>query len=544
MKHILRTISILFCTASAVSCNGWLDDVRQTSKVDDRIVWEQESSVDSYVNTFYSYLHAYSPFGTAQYQGNLTECLTDVFNYGSTNLGTRMGHAYYLLTTPNSISADGGCMYSIWERGAYTQIRQLNQFLELQKQYSRFSDEQNALWAAQIRFFRAFVYFQLAKRHDGVILYDSLPTDGQKNRSTAAETWQFIADDLDFAASVLPVQWGAKDKGRVTKGAALAMKSRAMLYAERWQDAYDAALAVEKLNIYDLVPDYAQAWKGGNVESILEFNYDAQNGPSHSFDKYYCPACDGYDYGALGTPTQEMVECYEKADGTAVDWTPWHGTTNVTPPYAELEPRFHATIIYRGCTWKGKVMDCCLSGANGEYVPYGKLPTPYGKTTTGYFLRKLMDETLTDVENVDCSQTWVEIRFAEVLLNKAEAAWHLNKNDEALSLMNRVRARSSVNLPPKSSTGEEWFKDYRNERKVELAYEGHLFWDMRRWKLAHTEYNHYRTHGMAINGVSNTYEYVTCDDKDRLFDQKYYCLPVPVDERKNNLLVKQYPQWL
>jgi len=542
MRHIIKISALVLGLATLVSCNGWLDDVRQTTKISDETVWQQESSVDSYVNTFYTYLHDYSPFGTAQYQGNLTECLTDVFNYGSTNLNPRMGHAYLLLTTPNSISADGGCMYSIWERGAYKQIRQINQFLSLQRKYSKFSDEQNALWEAQVRFFRAFVYFQLAKRHDGVILYDDLPTDGQKDRSTNEETWQFVADDLDYAAQHLPEKWNAANSGRVTKGAAFALKSRAMLYAGRWQDAYDAADSVMSLNLYDLTAKYEDAWKGNNVESILEFNYDAQNGPSHSFDKYHCPACDGYDYGGLGTPTQEMVECYEKADGTKVDWTPWHGTTNVTPPYAELEPRFKATVIYRGCTWKGKVMDCSLAGENGEYVPYGKLITTYGKTTTGYFLRKLMDEGLTDVKNTDSSQPWVEIRFAEVLLNKAEAAYRLNKAGEARELMNRVRGR--VGLPRKSSSGDAWFKDYRNERKVELAYEGHLFWDMRRWRLAHTEYNHYRTHGMAINGASNTYDYVVCDDKDRLFDEKYYCLPVPVDERKNNLSIKQYDSWL
>lgn len=527
---------------SFTSCNDWLDDVKQTSKVSDETVWQDEGSVDAYVNSFYNYLNKYGQFGSGQYNGNLTESLTDTFNYGSTNLNTRMGHAYLLLTTPGAISADGGCMYSVWQTGIYTEIRQVNQFLELQKVYSRFNDEKNKVWEAQVRFFRAFLYFQLAKRHDGVIIYDALPVNGQKERSTNEQTWQFIADDLDFAAENLPVQWNASNKGRVTKGAAYALKSRAMLYAERWNDAYDAASKVIDSGIYALTPKYADAWKGGNTESILEFDYDANNGPSHSFDKYYVPACDGYDFGGLGTPTQEMVECYEKADGTKVDWTPWHTSTTVTPPYDQLEPRFAATIIYRGCTWKGKTMDCSLGGVNGEYVPYGSQPTTYGKTTTGYFLRKLLDETLIDVKNKDCAQPWVEIRYAEVLLNKAEAAWKLERIGEAQDLMNEVRTR--VGLPGKTSTGAEWFNDYRNERKVELAYEGHLFWDMRRWRLAHIEYNHYRTHGFKIIGTSNNYDYVECDNKDRLFDEKYYVLPVPTDERKNNLSVTQYPEWL
>ena len=111
-------------------------------------------------------------------------------------------------------------------------------------------------------------------------MYDDLPTSNDKARSTAAETWQFIADDLDFAATNLPKEWDAANKGRVTKGAAYALKSRAMLYAERWQDAYDAADEVEKLQLYDLMDNYADAWKGNNKEAILEFDYNKDSGPN------------------------------------------------------------------------------------------------------------------------------------------------------------------------------------------------------------------------------------------------------------------------
>ena len=81
----------------------------------------------------------------------------------------------------------------------------------------------------------------------------------------------------------------------------------------------------------------------------MEFDYNV-SGPYHTFDRDYCPLSDGFQYGGLGTPTQEMVECYEKADGTKMNWTPYHSTTATRPPYEDLEPRFKASIIYPGCT--------------------------------------------------------------------------------------------------------------------------------------------------------------------------------------------------
>ena len=540
MKNIwIKTTMSLCLAASLSSCNDWLDGVTQTATVSDEIVWQDAANVDKNVNAFYTYLNKYGQFGEAQFQGSLTESLTDAFKYGSVSLGHRAGHPNNYVFNPEVVSPDG-CLYNIWTQDlAYGGIRQINQFLEMQKQYSKFSKEENARWEAQARFFRAFLYFQLAKRHGGVIIYKELPSSNEKAISTAEETWKFIAEDLDFAAANLPAEWTAVNKGRITKGAAYAFKSRAMLYAEKWQEAYDAASEVEKLNLYDLVANYADAWKGHNKEAIIEFDYNKDSGPNHSFDQYYVPQCDGYDFGGLGTPTQEMVEAYETKDGKTVDWTKWHTKTTEVPPYANLEPRFGATIIYAGCTWKGKKMDCSVGGTNGAFMPYREQPYSYGKTTTGYFLRKLMDETLTDVKSVKSSQPWVELRFAEVLLNKAEAAYRLNKYSEAQSLMNRVRAR--VGLPGKSTTGEAWFKDYRKERKVELAYEGHLFWDMRRWKLAHIEYNNYRCHGMKI--ANGTYEYVDCDGQDRKFLQKLYVLPVPTSELKNNKQAVQYDEW-
>lgn len=539
MKKVLYKVTLVTTLLLIfTSCNDWLDKVPQTDFVSDQIIWENEESVNLYINGFYTYIHKYGQFGENQFSGSLTESLTETFKYGSYALGNRAGHPNNYVMNPDAITS-AGCLYGVWST-AYDNIRRVNQFLDLQQKYSKSSVEKNSVWEAQARFFRAYVYFQLAKRHGGVILYTDLNVTNNKARSTAQETWDLIVSDLDFATQKLPKTWDSANKGRVTKGAAFAFKSRAMLYAERWQDAYNAADSVIKLNQYGLVDDYAQAWKGNNKESILEFNY-TQLGPNHTFDQYYVPFSDGYEFGALGTPTQEMVEAYEKTDGTKIDWTQWHGKTTTSPPYDQLEPRFKATIIYKGATWKGKVMDCSVNGTNGAFMAYREQPYSYGKTTTGYFLRKLLDEKLIDVKGTKSTQTWVEIRYSEVLLNKAEAAYRLNKIGDAQTAMNEVRARVGVALPGKTSTGAAWFNDYMNERKVELAYEGQLFWDMRRWKLADTAYTGYRVHGIKINGTN--YEYITCDDQDRKFLKKLYVLPVPDEELKNNSLIEQYDEW-
>lgn len=536
-KIFINKILLSLLVFSFMSCSDWLD-LTPTDKLTDKVVWEKESSVDLYVNGFYTYISQYGQFGTQQFQGSLTESLTNTFKYGSYALGHKAGHPNnYVFNSATVTSAS--CFYDNWSDG-YNKIRRLNEFLKSMELYSTYSDELNEKWEAQAKFFRAFMYFQLAKRHGGVILYESLDEmTKNKARSSEADTWDMIERDLDFAIDKLPNAWqSASDKGRVTKNVVYAFKSRAMLYAKRWQSAYDAADEVIKSKQYSLVDDYAQSWKGDNSEAILQFKYDTNN-PSHSFDKDYVSLSDGYEFGGFGTPTQEMVESYEKADGTTMDWTPYHTTNASRPSYEDLEPRFHATIIYPGSTWKGNVMENSVNGKYGSFMAYRDQPYSYGMTTTGYFLRKLLDESLIDVKGVPSTQTWVEIRYAEVLLNKAEAAYRLNKMDEARSAMNEVRSR--VDLPDKTSGGEEWFKDYRNERQVELAYEGQLFWDMRRWQLAHIEYDNYRCHGFKITG--DNYEYIDVDYQDRKFNKKTYILPIPDSELANNSLIEQYDDW-
>lgn len=534
-------------------CNAFLDTT-PSDRISDKMTWTKQEYVDLYVNNFYEYLSVYGQFGSQQFNGSITEGLTNTFKYGSVSPGSAAGDANDYVFYPEKLQPSGSLL-DVWAN-TYTRIRRINEFLDAMNVHSTFSDEVNTRYEAQARFFRAYLYFQLAKRHTqgtsngGLILYTDLNMKKDTPLSSAADVWQQIYDDLDFAAKNLPEAWDPANTGRITSYGAYAFMSRAMLYAERWEDAKNAADKVINSGKFSLTADYADAYKGGNSESIIQFAYNGVSGPSHNFDKNYVPYGDylmaGSDeYGGKGTPTQEMVEYYETKDGKVVDWSEWHGETKNNPPFDQLEPRFHATILYAGASWKGNTILPTEMGTNGRFMQYGAENYANGRTTTGYYLRKLVDEShAMDLITVGGSHTWVEVRLAEVLLNRAEALHRIGGNDAgARADINTVRAR--VGLP--ASKIDDTFEAIRHERLIELAYEGHLYWDMRRWKLAHTEYNNYRCHGIKVTGPDfegkYKWEYVDCDTKDRKFLEKVYVLPIPVGEINNNKAVEQFNEW-
>ncbi len=521
MRNKIISAALLLTMSLFTGCDDFLDTTA-TDRISDKIVWESVSNITLYLNGFYPYIDRYGSFGTAQFSGNLTEGLTETLKYGSYVPGSKAGDANMYVFTPEMMNPSGNLL-NTWG-ATYERIRRVNEFLVGLEKYSTVSQEENKIFEGQARFFRAFLYFQLAKRHGGVILYTNMDLKKDKNRSSAEETWNLIAEDLDYAASVLPVKWKNEDNGRVTKGAALAFKSRAMLYAQRWDAAKAAADEVIALGVYQLMPQYNDAWKGGNSESILEYNY-LVTGPNHTFDKDYATFGEIENQGGSGCPTQEMVEAYESKN---------------------LDPRFAATVTYNGATWKGRTMENSVNGTAGRYMGYRDDTYAKGRTTTGYYLRKFMNEAHTDLITYRSTQTWVELRLAEVYLNRAEANFRLGNNGPAISDLNTVRGRAGVALPPLSGlSGDALFKAIRQERKIELAYEGHLYWDMRRWRLAHTEYNDYRVHGMKIskNEAGWLYEYVDCDLQNRKFLEKTYVLPVPYSEMENNGAIEQYDEW-
>ena len=551
MKNIYKSAIIALMALGLSSCTSFLD-MSPTDKVSDKVMWESTTNAEYHVNYLYSYIYDVL---MGQCVAGQTEALTDMLKYGSYNYNALCyipsEIAYGAATTLTAGYVDSYLGYwGSW----YTGISKVNKAIVSLRKYGQMSDQDKLRLEAEMKFMRAFLYFDLMKRYKEIIIYDENLDAYAKDKavSSEAEGWDLIQADLEYAAENLPERTASK--GRLDKGMAWGFMTRAMLYAERWELVKTAAAEVEKLG-YALEADYQDGYMkpigSGNKEAIIQYQFDRANDVTHSYDFYYTP---GGDFsinketgGGYGTPTQEMVESYELATGGFPDWTPWHDVTTQTPPYADLEPRFHASVLYNGAPWKGRKIEPYVGGADG-WCQWNLEREPKGRTTTGYYLRKMVDESHDVIAYSGGVQPLIVLRYAEVLLNKAEACHKTNDPAGANAAVRAIRDR--VDLPYEDLTGDDLWKAIRQERKVELAYEGLWYWDLRRWKVAHKPYPEgltgYQQHGLKIeknNDGTFTYTYVSVDDQDRNFPEKMYRFPMPTGELNNNGAVDQYPEW-
>lgn len=551
-KNILKCCAAALVLAGGVSCTDLLD-MTPTNLVSDKTMWEKTETAEWAVNSLYTYV--YSVVANQSVVG-LTESLTDMMKYGSYNYNSlAFVPSEFAYGEDHTIKATYVNAYMGYWGTRYSQITKINEAYSNLKKYGKMSDTDKTRLEAEIRFMRAYVYFDLVKRYKEVIIYDenmeAIVKD--KDLSTEAQAWDFIQADFDFAAANLPEK--SQAKGRLDKGAAYAFLTRAMLYAQRYDAVITASNELKSLG-YDLEKNYSDSYSktiaGGNIEAILQYLFSRAENITHTFDFYYTPGGDftinGASGGGYGTPTQELVESYELATGGFPDWSVWHdvGVTQ-TPPYALLEPRFQATVLYNGSQWKGREIQPWLGGADG-FCEWNVEPEPDGRTTTGYYLRKMVDETHNVIQYTSGVQPFTVIRYAEVLLNRAEALYKTGKEGEANDIVNKIRDR--VGLPALSVDGEELMAAIRQERKVEFAFEGLWYWDLRRWGIAHEKYplglSDYMVHGFKITKDEEgnfTYDYISVDDQKRNFPQRLYRFPLPAAELNNNGSVNQFPEW-
>ena len=408
------------------------------------------------------------------------------------------------------------------------------------------------MWRAEARFLRAYFHFELLKRYGPIpIVTSTLSINGNYEntpRPTMKEVVDFIAKECDIAADTLELTpWrNVNDAfGRATKGAALALKSRLLLYAASplyvdfgdtneankptdvalWKSAADAAKAVIDLNQYELASSYADLFKNDfqNKEYIFVRRYAANS----DFEKSNFPVSFG---GKGGTnPSQNLVDDYEMLDGTPFDW---NDPAKAAQPFENRDARLGATILMNMAPFKGKKVATYPEGADAS-------PNP-NATKTGYYLRKFLNEDVNIQTGGSSSGHVVPLfRLAEIYLNYAEALNECDPtNPDIVLYLNKVRNRAS--LPNVSALSQEQMRAViQHERRVELAFEEHRSWDVRRWKIASS------TLGAPLMGVQierkplGGYTYMPVKVEQRVFQPKMYWYPIPQSEV---LKLKQWKQ--
>lgn len=427
-------------------------------------------------------------------------------------------------------------------------------------------------WKHEGRFLRAFYYFELIKRYGGVPILQSSLTLGDDyssiTRKSLSECVNFIVNECDAVAAVLPEYYDDADLGRATKGAALALKAKVLLYAAsdlwndaswasgysqpslisltsgdrraRWAAAAEAAKAVIDLPEagYMLADDYRGLFLGGESFRNAELILVKRNGSDNAFEKANYSV--GFDLGRSGnTPTANLVDAYEvKVDENTAEPFNWNNPEHAANPYATdgntaRDPRLFMNVVVNNSEFKGRTMEIWPGGKDGPGQDLG--------TKTGYYLKKFVDEELDLLLGYTSTHSWPIIRLADVYLWYAEALNESNPGDPDIELyVNLVRQRTGVEMPavPPGLPQDAMRNIIRHERMVELAFEGHRVWDLRRWMEAEAVL------GANVKGVQitktgdNSFNYQNVDVENRSFSQKMFFYPIPEQE-----LLKM-PNWI
>ncbi|MGV8137332.1 MAG: RagB/SusD family nutrient uptake outer membrane protein [Mangrovibacterium sp.] len=542
------------------------------------------------VNTIYSYtqdrataLYSYLPSGFQDIDGAMPASMGDEAEHTLETSGVQMFNAgsWNAISNPDNVWAN-----------YFKAIRSVNLFLATSdsvdldayrldptpSQQLIYTTRKAEIkrWKYEGRFLRAFYYFELVKRYGGVPIITDVMTLGDDysgvKRNTLQECVKFITDECDSAALQLPVIYADTDLGRATKGAALALKAKVLLYAAsdlwndpswaggysqpllislpsgdraaRWKAAADAAKAVIDLSdaSYTLSDDYRNLFLTAQSYQNMEHIFVRRNDASNTFEAANYSV--GFDNGKSGTtPSQNLVDAYEvKVDETTAVPFDWNNPILASDPYSTdgstaRDPRLFMNVVVNNSTFKDRTMEMWTGGLDGKPQTLA--------TKTGYYLKKYVDESVDLLTGTMSIHSWSLIRLADVYLWYAEALNEYSPgNADIKTYIDKIRTRSGVNMPPVPSglSQAEMREVIRHERQVELAFEGHRVWDLRRWMTAPDVL------GASLKGVEiiksgSSFSYSVIKVEDRVFSQKMYFYPVPQQELLKMPSWVQNPLW-
>lgn len=600
MKKIIVIIATILI--SFASCFDYLDK-KPLDLISDDDVWNDEALVEAYLSNLYyqmTYFGNESP-GTGWTGDSFFHCfavnqVSDECMAQWRDWGDAIHWYNYKF---GNLKIQGGLL----EWWGYTAIRRINTFIEKLPE-SPLDEDLKTVRTAEARFLRAFSYFAMVKRYGGVpIITKAQPVDTPEDelfpeRNKEEDVYDFIIKEIDEFADDLPEVIDNSDLGRASKYAALALKCRAALYAgsiaqfgnvqlngvvgipaekakEYYKIAYETGEDIinsDKFQLYDEDEDKAMNFRNlflekNNSEVIFAKRHNKINGLDGSgngwcVDFFQCPRPQGWNRGNLDGAYLELVEEFEYIDGRsgkldreAIQKGLW--TTEEL--WKDKDPRFFATFYTQNTPWKGKKVEYY----KGILLPNGTIQTndsydgilasgDQDVDGTCFGILKYLDESHDNMAGTESawatsSQDWQIFRLAEIHLNMAEAAFELGETSKAITELNKVRERAGIK--PLTSIDRD---KIRKERKVELAFEGHRYWDVRRWRTAVKDlsrsfsglryvldYNSYKAGELK-------YKLIVIDQVDGsvnipLFKEENYYLPITLDRTSNNPKLVENP---
>lgn len=569
MNKIFKYSVFFICLISInLSCEDFLDK-KPLTEISEPDVWGDPALVNAFVNSRYNQVGV---GWTESWQSSVVDESHLIWSRGCEPI--TQGYV-----NPSDLGRMNGAWWG-WDNRSWStvwnNISNCNLFFQKVDEVPFSNEEQKTSLTGQVRFIRVLMYHDLISRWGAMPIITKVYTLNdvdeimQTERASYKECVDFMVSELDEAVNELPASYSGSDKGRATSVAALALKSRILLYAasdlmnidvknkyigyddpnpDRWQKAVNAAeecinLALENgYALYDKFGDdvktkYTQLFlEGGNIEVLFDRQgtTSADGESINTIDQTNGP--NGYGLWGGNVPLQEMVDAYEMIDGTPFDWNnPEHKAS----PYVNRDARLYAAILCDGDLWKGREVECYIDAdSNGNELTSGGRDTKYGSdawntSLSSYNMRKFMDESyVPNSWNVKTPKNWIWLRLGEQYLNLAEAYFMTGNEEDAIKALNVIRKRAR--MPEVNDSGETLLNRIRNERRVELAFEEHRYFDVRRWKLGEEYLNKPVTGVTILRLPDGTKKYNPGKIvEERKFVERMYWLPIPKSETDKN----------
>jgi len=539
---------LMCCYILCVMMTACQKDVLNKAPLDsytDQSVWKDLSLAEAFANNLYNVLP------NAEHNWDNTTNRTWALSAVSDEAYNKFDdYGAISVMNPGNLTPDNLGVFDIWAR-TYSYIQSCNIFLSKIDNVPGDPAWRNRL-KGEATYIRAYAYFSLTRDYGGVPIITTpfdLNSNFKLSRNTYDDCSTFIAGELDKAAALLPVQQSSANYGRATKAAALALKSRQLLYAAspqwnttndmtKWQKASDAAKAVIDLNAFQLFNgNYADMFTTQNSELIMvrETNKQYMWNAFQGVEMFLSPS--GFHGWASYAPSQNLVDAFGTADGK--DITDPTSAYDPQHPYVNRDPRFYQDIVFDGRPY-GQPAFCqdryAAGSTNAAEFYEGGLDSPQGwdkwnNSVTRYTFRKYCDTTYNFNTETQTNKFWVISRLSEIYLNYAEAQFYLGNSATTIQYLNLIRQRAGIQTPLLNTlSGPALENKIRSERQVELCLEGHRYYDVRRWKIADVTENK-PLMGVVITKNANgskTYNYTQVQT--RAFKPQHYLLPIPKSE--------------